>query len=156
MTDLKEKVIEAYNEVIEAQNKQIKRCHDEITTCTSCILDAEKRKQDLAKECTSLLKKIDEEKIDSMPAFKLSTSDGIKLSKEDCKKANDWVIKHEVKFHPKSFLGLEHVYKGVSPVSKYELRKGWSSIGDWVSLVCTECKEKGVDDCEYDIQEIGG
>ena len=159
MTELKEAVIKAYDARIQSQDSLIKECQADIKDCNSCIEEAQNKKKELGAECTNILKLIDENKLSNRPHFTLTPEESITLSKEDCERANEWVVQHELTHHTETFLGLQKNsrFRGVTPVAKYELRKGWTGLGPWVSLVCTACKEKDVkmEECEFDIVEIG-
>lgn len=61
----------------------------------------------------------------------------LSITREDSEKVNKWMKAHMEKFHPKG-LG----YQGATPVSNFELRKGWTGIGPWCDMVCTLCLEK--------------
>ena len=159
MTELKETVIKAYDAKIRSQDSLIKEWQTDIKDCNDYIEEAQNKKKELGTECTNILKLIDENKISDRPHFMLAPEDGITLSKEDCERANEWVVQHELTRHTEAFLGLQKnsKFRGVTPVAKYELRKGWTGLGPWVSLVCTACQEKNVEmeECEFDIVEIG-
>ena len=61
----------------------------------------------------------------------------LSITRKDSEKVNKWMKAHMEKFHPKG-LG----YQGATPVSNFELRKGWTGIGPWCDMVCTLCLEK--------------
>ena len=59
------------------------------------------------------------------------------LTKEETDKMYEWRKKHNKKFHKRGF-----GYRGVSPVSNFEVRFGSCSIGMWCECVCLNCLDK--------------
>ena len=157
MDTLKESVIKAYNDKIEAIDEKIENAKADREAANTEIAENESEKVRLGKECTEVLKLLDEKgKIDK-PSFHLSPDDSINFSEADCKRTNEWVQRHELMYHTAEFLKLSHRYMGCTPCSNYVLRSGWTSLGRYVSLVCTECEKRKeyIQDYEYDIEEIG-
>ena len=56
------------------------------------------------------------------------------LTVDEVKKMDEWERKHNKNFHRKGF-----GYRGVSPVSNFEVRFSTCSIGVWCDCVCLEC-----------------
>lgn len=157
MDTIKESIISAYNDKVSDIEKKIENAKADRDAAIQEITEREEEKVKLCTECTEVLKQLDETgKIDK-PSFYLEPSDSINLSEKDCKKVNDWVQRHEILYHTPEFLKLTHRYMGCSPVSNYELRMGWTSLGRYVTLTCTECEKRKeyIADYECDIEEIG-
>lgn len=157
MDTLKESVIKAYNDKIESIDRKIENAKADREAANAEIKENESEKVRLGKECTEVLKQLDEKGKVDKPSFHLLPSDSINLSKEACEKANNWVQTHELVYHTAEFLKLSHRYMGCTPCANYELRAGWTALGRYVSLVCTECEKRKeyIRNYEYDIEEIG-
>lgn len=89
----------------------------------------------------------------------------LSVSREDSERVNKWMKKHDEKYHPKG-LG----YQGCTPVSNFEMRKGWTGLGAWCDMVCTCCLDRAKEleeagkkdeaeklkkDATFEIEEIG-
>lgn len=155
--DIKEVIITAYNNKIEGINKRIESAKADREVANAEIKENEAEKVRLGKECTEVLKQLDEKGKINKPSFRLSPSDSINLSERDCERVNNWVQEHELLYHTAEFLKLSHKYMGCTPCASYELRTGWTSLGRYVTLVCTECEKRKeyIRDYECDIEEIG-
>lgn len=142
--ELEKEKQKAYNELIEAQNE---------------YCEIAEKQQDLSKEEDEILQQAKSGKLDNFkPSFHLSKNDGFELNEDAVRKANEWIAKHELEHHTKTFLGLEKDnYKGAVGFANYELRKGWTSIGSYVELVCTECEhsKRSAKSYSFDIEELG-
>lgn len=144
MTDLKEKIISIYEEKIKKIDSDIAKEKESILTIKSTVNDLENEKSKLSKECTEILKSVDEnKKLNVKASFHIEKNDWPNLTEEDIGKINDWILKHELSYHMKSLLATgEYKYQGAISCAKYEIHKGWTSIGAYVDLVCTECADK--------------
>ena len=113
--------------------------------------------------CPSKYEKI--VKVDKIVPDKDLYDPELSVSREDSDKVNKWMKKHDKKYHPKG-LG----YQGCTPVSNFELRKGWTGLGAWCDMVCTHCLDRADEleeqgdkkaaeelrkDARYQIEEIG-
>lgn len=59
------------------------------------------------------------------------------IKKEDVKSLEEWKEKHAKKYHKGQACG-----GGTSPVSFFEIRQGFTSIGSYKDCVCTKCYEE--------------
>lgn len=157
MEYLKHAVISAYNDKIEEIDKSITEAKASREEIDKDIAEFENEKAFLGRECTEVLKQMDEKGLPEIKTFEFSPGDKFEFTEETCERTNNWIKRHELMCHTSEYLKLTHPYKGCTPCSNYELRIGWTGLGRYVSLVCTEC-EKHKDymrDYEYDIEEIG-
>lgn len=75
----------------------------------------------------------------------------LSVTTEESKKLTSWQTKHNKKYHKSRY-------------SDFELRQGWTSIGDWRECVCTVCEKKAKEtnntnllkDAVYTMKEIDG
>lgn len=159
--DAFENTIARKRELIEEEKMDIEDSEEQIKELESDIKELEDEKQELR----SAIEKGAE---DPLHIFKLNPRDSINLSEEDCKKANEWTLGHALRFHTQEALGLASPrYKGAIGHSDYMIRMGWTSIGRYVELVCTECEKLAAkqkaegkkrleySDYTYDIEAIG-
>lgn len=70
------------------------------------------------------------------------------LTIEETDKMYEWQKKHNKKFHKKGFR-----YRGVSPVSDFEVRFGSCSIGTWAECVCLNCLNK-INDNNENVEKV--
>lgn len=70
------------------------------------------------------------------------------LTIEETDKMYEWQKKHNKKFHKKEFR-----YRGVSPVSDFEVRFGSCSIGTWAECVCLNCLNK-INDNNENVEKV--
>ena len=154
---LKHAVISAYNDKIEELNKSIAGAKATREEVDKDIAEFENEKIFLGRECTEVLKQMDEKGLPEIKTFEFTPGDKFEFTEEACERTNNWVKKHELMCHTPEYLKLTHPYKGCTPSSNYELRIGWTALGRYVSLVCTECEKckEYMQDYEYNIEEIG-
>lgn len=157
MSEVTDKVHSVYKDRLEEIDKQIEKISQEIKEDQDEIEALKAIKKDVAKERDVLLKNIQNKDTD-LRVFQLSTRDSIALDDDLVNRANDWIKKHELRFHTEHALGLKVPdRKAAIGLSHYEIKKGWTSIGSFTSLICTACKEsKEVDynDRVFEIEEL--
>ena len=157
--------IKHINSMIEETKKDIESSKNDIEDYEAVIENLEAEKNELK----STLEKVESTAEDPLHIFKLTPEDSIKLDEADCKKANAWTLSHALRFHTAETLGIKSPrYKGAIGCADYMIRMGWTSIGRYVELVCTECEKVAArqkadtgeqtleyKDYTYDIEEIG-
>ena len=154
MDYIKHAVISAYNDEVEAIDRDIETAKAEGAKLNEYIKDFEDRKVALGKECTEVLKQMDEKGLPEIKTFEFSPGDRFEFTEKACEKTNNWIKKHELMYHTPEYLRLIHSYKACTP-SNYELRIGWTDASRYVSLVCTECEKHKdyIRNYKYDIEE---
>lgn len=154
MEYLKHAVISAYNDEVEAFDRDIETAKVDRDKLNEYIKEFEDRKVALRKECTEVLKQIDEKGLPEIKTVEFSPGDRFEFTEKACEKTNNWIKRHELMYHTSEYLKLIHTYKGLTP-SNYELRIGWTDAGRYVSLVCTECEKYKdyIRNYKYDIEE---
>ena len=156
MSEVTDKVRVVFEERLKEIDNQIEKVSQEIRDGQNEVKALKSIKKDVAKERDDLLKSIN--KNTDLKVFQLSTRDSIVLDDDLVNRANDWIKKHELRFHTEHALGLKVPdRKAAIGLSHYEIKKGWTSIGSFTSLICTACKEsKEVDyhDRVFEIEEL--
>ena len=156
MSEVIDKVRVVFEERLKEIDNQIEKVSQEIRDGQNEVKALKSIKKDVAKERDDLLKSIN--KNADFRVFQLSTRDSIALDDDLVNRANDWIKKHELRFHTEHALGLKVPdRKAAIGLSHYEIKKGWTSIGSFTSLICTACKEsKEVDyhDRVFEIEEL--
>lgn len=156
MSEVTDKVRVVFEERLKEIDNQIEKVSQEIRDGQNEVKALKSIKKDVAKERDDLLKSIN--KNADLKVFQLSTRDSIVLDDDLVNRANDWIKKHELRFHTEHALGLKVPdRKAAIGLSHYEIKKGWTSIGSFTSLICTACKEsKEVDynDRVFEIEEL--
>lgn len=156
MSEVTDKVRVVFEERLKEIDNQIEKVSQEIRDGQNEVKALKSIKKDVAKERDDLLKSIN--KNADFRVFQLSTRDSIALDDDLVNRANDWIKKHELRFHTEHALGLKVPdRKAAIGLSHYEIKKGWTSIGSFTSLICTACKEsKEVDyhDRVFEIEEL--
>lgn len=156
MSEVTDKVRVVFEERLKEIDNQIEKVSQEIRDGQNEVKALKSIKKDVAKERDDLLKSINKDA--DLKVFQLSTRDSIALDDALVNRANDWIKKHELRFHTEHALGLKVPdRKAAIGLSHYEIKKGWTSIGSFTSLLCTACKEsKEVDynDRVFEIEEL--
>lgn len=156
MSEVTDKVRVVFEERLKEIDNQIEKISQEIRDGQNEVKALKSIKKDVAKERDDLLKSINKDA--DLRVFQLSTRDSIALDDDLVNRANDWIKKHELRFHTEHALGLKVPdRKAAIGLSHYEIKKGWTSIGSFTSLICTACKEsKEIDyhDRVFEIEEL--
>jgi len=154
-TDLEKQITGAFEEKINKLDADIEHNVEIIKALQTENSESQAEKTRLSKECLELLEKVNSNQISGSPSFSLREDDGICLSADKVKKANEWIQYHELTHHTADYLRLKDAkYSGAIGISRYELRKGWTSIGSYVDLVCTDCIKNQQTDANFEIEEL--
>lgn len=142
MNELEKAVKGAYDEKLEALVKGIENYKKIIKEAQQAVKQMEAEKKELTAEKSKTLKDL-KNNTPKINCFKLDVGDSIQLSSEVVQKANEWVKLHEIKYHAAVALDLKiPKSQGAISISKYFIRKGWTSIGDFVELCCETCMSR--------------
>lgn len=142
MNELEKTVKSAFDEKLEALAKGIENYKKIIKEAQQSIKQMEAEKKELTAKKSQAIKdlKNSDPKIN---CFKLDVSDSIQLSSDVVQKANEWIKLHEIKYHAAVALDLKiPKSQGAIGISKYFIKKGWTSIGDFVELCCETCRAR--------------
>lgn len=139
MKDIKDTLIKIKNKEIYDIEKKISDLKREISENQTEIQDLQDDISEIKKYIADIENK-DENSL-GRPSMTLKVGDA-GLTADQAKKANEWIIKHELEHHRDYFFNLKLPgYQGAIGCAHYEVSWAFTSIGDIADITCTECKQ---------------